>query len=131
MLTKDERRRELMAADVDDPTSAKLIGDFYTDFTIAEDDRILLERFLKSPDLETRREALIGLMFGTNKDTDPRFTGYAVDALVLHFLRVIEDGESQFTGYSVLAELRNRGDEEATAILKLLESNRKWRRMFR
>ncbi len=131
MLTKEQRRSELMRADVDDPMSGGLIDDFCTDFTITEDDRTCLERFLPSQYSENRREALLGLMFGTNQKSGPRFTGYAIDGLILHLLGAIEDEDSQYTGHSVLAELRNRGDVEAAAILSLLENNAKWRQMFR
>jgi hypothetical protein len=130
MLSRDERRRELMEADINDPQSAGLIDDFYTDAAITEGDRSCLERFLRSSNLETRREALIALMFGVNQDAGPKFTGYAVHGLLLNFLGAIEDKDSQFTGASVLFELRARGDENAIAILKLLESNRKWREVF-
>ncbi|MFZ0031448.1 MAG: hypothetical protein WAK84_06215 [Candidatus Cybelea sp.] len=69
-----------MEADVNDTATGGLIDDFYTDFTITDDDQACLERFLSSSDLGTRREALIALMFGVNKETGPKFTGYAVDA---------------------------------------------------
>jgi hypothetical protein len=131
MLTKSERRYELIQADVDDPKTCGLIDDFSTDFTITESDRSCLERFLGSSYLETRREALLALMFGVNKEAGPKFTGYAIDGLVLQFLGVLEGSDSQFTGSSILAELRNRGDQEAVAILGLLENNDKWRRLFR
>jgi hypothetical protein len=130
LLSRDERRRALMEADINDPESAGLIDDFYTDAAITEGDWPCLERFLRSSNLETRREALIALMFGVNQDVGPKFTGYAVHGLLLNFLGAIEDRDSQFTGASVLFELRARGDENATAILKLLESNRKWRELF-
>lgn len=71
MDSKNERRRELMEADVNDPATGGLIDDFYTDFTITDDDQACLERFLSSSDLGTRREALIALMFGVNKETGP------------------------------------------------------------
>jgi hypothetical protein len=124
---KAERRRELMEADIGDRRVAGRIDDFYTDVTVTESDRVYLERFLSSSDLEVRREALIGLMFGVK---GPKFTGYAIDALILQFLGTLEDTDSQFTGDSVLAELRKRGDQQAITILKLLESNEKWRRRF-
>jgi hypothetical protein len=130
MLTRDERRSQLMASDVDDPMSGALIDDFYTDFAVIEGDRVYLERFLHSSDLETRREALIGLTFGVNKDTGPRFVGYAKEALMLHLLGVIEETDSQYTGVSVLAVLEARGDEEAGAILESLGKNNKWRSAF-
>jgi hypothetical protein len=130
MLAKGERRSELMRADIKDPESCGLIDDFYTDFTITEDDRNCLERFLGSSYLDTRREALLALMFGVNKEAGPKFTGYAIDGLILHLLGVLEDTDSEFTGVSVLGELRNRGDKVAMAVLRLLETNEKWRRRF-
>jgi hypothetical protein len=130
MLSRDERLGELLEADIDDPESGGMIDGFYTDFVVTEGDRIYLERFLQSSDLETRKEALIALMFGVKKDTGPKFGGYAMDALVLHFLGAIEDSDSQFTGHSVLSLLRHRGDEQARAILKLLENNPTWRKKF-
>jgi hypothetical protein len=130
MLSRDERRRELMAADINDPESGGLIDGFYTDCSVVEGDRIYLERLFQSSDLETRREALIALTFGVNKDTGPQFTGYAMEALVLHLLGVIEDTDSQYTGVDVLAVLQSRGDLQAATILASLTGNDKWRRTF-
>ncbi len=128
MLTRNERLRELMMADINDPESGALIDGFYTDFPVIESDRIHFERFFQSSDLETRREALIALTFGVNKDSGPRFIGYAKEALILHILGVIEGSDSQYTGPAVLNTLHERGDTEATAILRSLRNNEKWRR---
>jgi hypothetical protein len=128
--TKSERLQLLQTVDVDDPIAGGLIDGFYTDFYITEDDRQCLERFLKADNIENRREALIALMFSTGPD-GPKFTGYARDAIALHLLGILEDSEAQYTGLSVLVELRARGDTGATAPLESLETNTAWRRHFR
>ncbi len=105
------------------------IDDFYTDFCVVDDDRECLERFLQSSNVDNRREALLALIFATGP-TEPKYTGYALDALMLHLLGIVDDGDAQFTGVSLLAELRNRGDKEAQSILDSLTKNEKWRRLF-
>ena len=117
-----------MEVDVNDEV-AGWIDDFYTDFYVAEEDRECLERFLQSSIVDNRREALLALVLATGP-AGPKYTGYALDALILHLLGVVEDEDAQYTGVSILAELRNRGDKQAQAILESLRKNEKWRRLF-
>ncbi|MGA8098162.1 MAG: hypothetical protein WB810_05830 [Candidatus Cybelea sp.] len=129
MNNKQERQQQLKGAEIDNPASAKLIDDFYTDFPITEDDKPLLERFLASALVEVRREALIGLIFSTSPE-GPKFTGYAIDALILHGLSVVAKSEAVYTAVSILTELRARGDKEAERFLRSLGKNDEWRRRF-
>ena len=78
-----------------------------------------------------RQEALIALIFSTGPE-GPKFTGYAIDALMLHVLAILNDyGEQMFTGVSVLKELQSRGDNEAARIVQSLSRDRKWKQTFR
>jgi hypothetical protein len=152
MDAKPVRRQELLGTPIDDPKSASLIDDFYTDFDVAEDDRACLETFLNSSVVEVRREALIALIFSTGRG-GPKFTGYALDALMLHVLAIVNGSEAlltsasaldrldvstlvnkmepMLTGVSVLTELESRGDKEAAHVLQSLAKNDEWRRRFR
>lgn len=125
--TKAERRQQLMGVDINEEMGG-WIDDFYTDFRVAEEDRECLERFLQSSNVDNRREALLALIL--TGPAGPKYTGYALDALVVHVLGIVEDEDAQFTGVSLLAELRNRGDKEAQSILESLRKNKKWRRLF-
>ena len=124
MDVKTQRRRTLLETSIDEPAAAGLIDDFYTDFSITEDDRECLERFLQSSNVENRREALLALV------CDTPFIGYAVDALLVHIMGICEHSEAMFTGASALLLLQQRGEKEATAILSSLEKHDKWRRKF-
>ena len=121
---KADRRRALLETSIKDPAAGGLIDDFYTYFSITEDDRECLERFLHSSNVENRREALLALIWDTT------FTGYALDALLLHVIGVAEKSDAMFTGVSALSLLRQRGDIQAATILDSLEKNDKWRRTF-
>jgi hypothetical protein len=125
--TKAEWRQQLIEVDINDEVGG-WIDDFYTNFYVAEEDRKCLERFLQSSNVNNRREALLALIL--TGPTGPKYTGYALDALIVHLLGIVEDEDAQFTGVSLLAELRNRGDEEAQSILESLRKNAKWRRLF-
>ncbi len=113
-----------METSINDPAAAGLIDNFYTDFNRTEEDRACLERFLQSSNLENRREALLALIW------DTAFTGYAIDALLVHIIGVSEHSEAMFTGVGALALLRERGDTQAKSILCSLERNDKWRREY-
>lgn len=126
--TKAERRQQLLKVDVNEEIGG-WIDDFYTDFYVTEEDRECLERFLQSSDVNNRREALLALILATGL-AGPKYTQYAIDALILHLLGIVEDKDAEFTGVSLLAELRNRGDKEAESILESLKKNKKWRRLF-
>ena len=128
---KPARRQELSEASLDDPQSGRLIDDFYTDFAVEEDDRACLERFLNSSVVDVRREALIALVF-SNRPEGPKFIRYAVDALMLHALALVNDyDEATHTAVSVLRELKSRGDTEAARVLQSLSREQKWERRFR
>ena len=139
-----------MEASTDNYSSAQLIDDYYTNFTITEDDRECFERFLDSTLVEVRREALIALLLSGPKA--PKFTGYALDALTLQVLALIEENaaiwrcldlaridpvalaaksEPAFTALSALVELEMRGDKDAASILQSLGRNERWRKTFR
>lgn len=124
MDDKTVRRHQLFEASIDDPRSARLIDDYYTDFRVAEDDRECLERFLCSSDIDVREEAILALAYA------PGFTGYAQEALVLHVLGIVADLEAQYTGVSALVELESKGDREAARLLQSLLRNEPWKRTF-
>ena len=130
MSNRSVRRQELIEADIDSPLSAGLIDGYYTDFSILEEDRPVLERFLQSADVKVREEALVALIFSTGT-SGPKFTGYAVDALILHILGLVADSEAMFTGIAVLSELEARQDTKAAEMLESLGRNETWRRRFR
>ena|GEM_PF-7010943 len=124
MDLKAAKRRELAEISIDDPAAGGLIDDFYTNFNRTQDDRVCLERFLQSSNVENRREALLALIWDTT------FTGCAIDALLVHVIGVSEDSDAMFTGVAALVLLRKRGDKQADSILSSLEKNDEWRREY-
>lgn len=128
-MNKDAMREKLRDIDLTNQRSAELIEEYYTDYLVDGQDEAILSRFLLSPLLEARREAIIALIF--TKDVpwiaSPR---YAQDALLLHLLGIIEDEEAQFTGVAALYEMASRGNAAAAAILKSLNANKEWKTKF-
>jgi hypothetical protein len=129
MNDRNALRKELSEANLADERSAELVEQYYSDYFLDEQDENHLQRFLFSPLLSVRREAIIALIFskGVGWLANPC---YAQHALVLHLLGVMEDADAQFTGAAALYEMRSHGNEAADTILKSLNASKRWKVVF-